>query len=313
MANSKYVLGMDIGGTNVRMGLIDDAYTLHRFTRVSTENVFTNDQPGKGLSSIINNYLQENDAKEDVTSISIGFPSTLDKERKTILSTPNIPILQNIPIVNLISEEIDLPIYINRDVNLLMFYDLHTQKIPTKGTTIGYYFGTGVGNAILINGEILNGRNGVAAELGHIPILNDTTRCNCGNIGCLENYSSGKYLVELAESEFPDTPINRVFAEHASHPKISQFIEYLAIAIAVEATIFDPEYIVLGGGVLQMPNFPKQFLEKRIRDRTRKPFPSENLRFIYSQQTQENGVIGAGIYAFQQMKGQKRNEDSNSK
>lgn len=226
MANSKYVLGMDIGGTNVRMGLIDDAYTLHRFTRVSTENVFTNDQPGKGLSSIINNYLQENDAKEDVTSISIGFPSTLDKERKTILSTPNIPILQNIPIVNLISEEIDLPIYINRDVNLLMFYDLHTQKIPTKGTTIGYYFGTGVGNVILINGEILNGRNGVAAELGHIPILNDTTRCNCGNIGCLENYSSGKYLVELAESEFPDTPINRVFAEHASHPKISQFIGY---------------------------------------------------------------------------------------
>lgn len=313
MADKNYVLGMDIGGTNVRLGLIDPSYAICQFTRISTKNIFNDGHPVKNLFSIIHQYLQENKVILDIACLSIGFPSTIDKQCKTILSTPNIAVLQNVPVVSLLSAEIDLPVYINRDVNFLMLYDIYIHQLPLAGTIIGCYFGTGLGNAILINGTILSGRNGVAGELGHIPVFNDSALCACGNTGCLETHSSGKYLAQLAKKEFPDTPVSRIFTDHGSHPKILQFIDYLAAAVAVEATIFDPEYIILGGGVIQMPDFPKQLLEKRIKDRTRKPLPSDNLRFIYSHESQANGVIGAGIYAYQLMKGQNRNDSSSKR
>ena len=92
--------------------------------------------------------------------------------------------------------------------------------------------------------------------------------------------------------------IHEVFEKHLSHQDILEFIEYLAVAVAFEVTLLDPEYIILGGGVIQMSNFPRQLFEDRIRDRTRKPFPSQNLRFIYADNAQDNGVIGAGIHAY---------------
>ena len=76
----------------------------------------------------------------------------------------------------------------------------------------------------------------------------------------------------------------------------------MAAAVATEINILDPEYVVLGGGLLAMDGFPAQYFENKIRAFSRKPFPEENLRLIYSRQNQENGIIGAGIYGWQELK-----------
>jgi len=295
-------LGIDIGGTNVRLGLVTKVCELSGFTQLKTESVFTSDSPIADLAIVIENYLDDCGKKEEVISVAIGFPSTVDKDAKVVLSTPNIPMLQNVPVVDDLSKRLKLPIFINRDVNFLMLFDIHYQKLNTAGVLLGFYFGTGIGNALFIDGKSLRGKNGVTAELGHIPMIHDDSLCSCGNVGCLENHASGKYLVSLIDSDFPGIDVSDIFSLHANHPKILTFIENTAIAVAIEVNLLDPEFIVLGGGVLQMKDFPKSLLEERIKARARKPFPSENLEIIYATDGQENGVIGAGIYAFEQLR-----------
>jgi len=298
---SAFVLGIDIGGTNVRLGLVTEALDLSNFIQLKTDSVFQSNCPINDLASMIDNFIERYATNINITAISIGFPSTVDKEAKVVLSTPNIPTLQNIQVVDELHTRFKLPIYISRDVNFLMLYDIYQQKLDTLGVLLGFYFGTGIGNAIFIDGKPLKGKNGVTAELGHIPMGGDTSLCPCGSIGCLENHASGRYLVSLIQNEFKGTNISEIFTVHAKHPQVITFIENIAIAIALEVSLLDPEYIILGGGILQMKDFPKDLLEERIKDRTRKPLPSENLEIVYASAGQENGVIGASIYAFEQL------------
>lgn len=301
MGKDVTVLGIDIGGTNIRLGLVNREYRLRNFVQEGTKEVFRDTSPVKSLAYEIRRYLGAYAADQPVEAISIGFPSTIDKERKVVLSTPNISPLQNLPLVGLMEKELDLPVYINRDVNFLILYDMQTRKIGKEGIVAGFYFGTGLGNAICIRGEPLVGKNGVAAELGHIPVLGSEEFCTCGNQGCLEIYASGRYLEKLAQKHFPDTAIDEIFLRHGNDPQIKQFIDYLSVAIATEVNLLDPDGIIIGGGVPQMRNFPRTYLEECVRRRSRKPVPAGNLQIFYSESTQKSGVIGAGIYAFEKL------------
>lgn len=298
MSQMECVLGLDIGGTNMRFGLIDAEYQISDFEMKRTSLILDATNPIAniidGLKDYCNVYLKNRKLK----AISIGFPSTIDKTRKVVLSTPNIKGLQNIPVANHVSNSFNIPTFINKDVNFLLLYDMYSKKIENSGIVLGCYFGTGLGNAISIDGKLLIGKNGVASELGHIPVLNSDLKCGCGNIGCIEMYASGKHLEELVGQNFKDTFIKQVFTNHLSEPVIEQYMDILAIPIATEINILDPDYIIIGGGVLQMANFPKHKLVERILAHTRKPFPAENLNILYSDEAQENGVIGAGIYAY---------------
>jgi ribose 5-phosphate isomerase B len=162
------------------------------------------------------------------------------------------------------------------------------------------YAGTGLGNAICIDGKILTGNNGVAGELGHIPVLDNENICECGNKGCVEPIVGGKYLDAL-HSEFSDTPADKIFVAQGNHPLLMQYVRRLAAVVATEVNILDPATVILGGGVISMEGFPVEKLTENIKAYARKPLPSENLRFIISPNTGENGVIGAGICAWEQL------------
>ena len=87
-------------------------------------------------------------------------------------------------------------------------------------------------------------------------------------------------------------------AAHADHPLIREQVEAMAIAVATEVNILDPSCVILGGGLLQMPGFPKDFFEEKIKAYTRKPYPAENLSLLYSRPDQDNGILGAGYYGW---------------
>jgi allose kinase len=174
--------------------------------------------------------------------------------------------------------------------------------IPKDKIILGFYIGTGLGNAIYINNEILLGKHGVAGELGHIPILGNKKKCSCGNEGCIEAITAGRYLEELCQTRFAGTPIQDIYINHADTPEIREQVEYLSIPIATEINIFDPHYIILGGGILQMEGFPKDMLEEFIIKHSRKPYPAEGLSILYALTEQENGIIGAGIYGFHMLR-----------
>ena len=129
------------------------------------------------------------------------------------------------------------------------------------------------------------------------PIMLHMLHYILANEGGRGRVDRGSIILDAAR-EFPDVSIGKVFTKYASHPRIEEFIEYLSLPIATEINIFDPDYVVLGGGILQMEDFPIDTLEKYIVRHSRKPYPAENLVLLYSEMAQENGVIGAGIYGF---------------
>jgi allose kinase len=295
------ILGMDIGGTNLRSGFVNDRYELNGF-RISSSQLICGENAPEKIAAYIRGEMAK--TGQLPAAVAIGFPSTLDRARKRLLSTPNLDGLNDLNMVEQLEDSLCLPVYIDRDVNLLFLYDCYANRIDGD-VIIGCYVGTGFGNVIAIGGEILVGKNGVAAELGHIPVRELGLDCPCGNKGCVEMIASGKALKMLQERFYPNDTIASLFTLHMNEPPVQGLLNDLALPIATEINILDPDEIILGGGVLQMEGFPKAALEAAIREHTRKPYPERALSFHYSSEKQENGVIGAAILAFRQLQKQK--------
>ena len=298
MMRTDDVLGIDIGGTHIRAGLIDGSFQLNDFIIQSSQSILA-DRPIENIIKFIQDYCDRYLNHQLPQAISIGFPSTVSKDKQYVLSTPNIAGLNNVPVVQMLKAAFDTDILINRDVNLLMLYDMHDLKIDPLALTTAFYFGTGLGNAISINGELLVGKNGVSAELGHIPVPNSTRICGCGNVGCIETLASGRYLEEIRDHYFPDCKIGDIFRRFPQSSQLHHFIENMAIPVATEINIIDPDYAILGGGILQMEHFPYEAFIEHIMEYVRAPFPRANIVILQAQQQQYNGVVGAGIYAHQ--------------
>ena len=292
------IICLDIGGTHCRLGLVDREGTLWECQILSTEALA---QQGfvPALREALTAYAAQHGERYALRAVSMGFPATVDRTRRKVLSAPNIPGLpDDLPICQILEEALGLPVFLERDVNLLLAYDLQDLQLPKNDTIIGVYFGTGIGNSIYIGGRFHNGANGVAGELGHIPRLGQETLCGCGNACCIEPLGGGRRLSELCETEFSGTEIKNIYLRHGSSESVRQQVEVMAAAVATEVNILDPDHVVLGGGLLQMEGFPKDYFEERIRFHTRKPYPLNSLRLLYARPDQENGIIGAGLHGW---------------
>lgn len=289
----KYILGIDIGGTNFRTGLVSESYTVEDF-RIKPSLALQSGDFIKNLSEEIKDYI--NKYKDEIEGVGIGFPSCVSKDKKFVYSTPNMKNLDNVNVTDKLSEILNIPVFINKDVNFLMLDDIKKHNMDKDKIVLGFYIGTGFGNAVYINGLILEGKNGVAGELGHIPVMDSEEKCPCGNTGCIEVYASGKNLQKIAKENFPDDKIDDIFEKHRESEVIKKFIDTLALPIATEINIFDPDYIIIAGGVPMMKGFPREYLDQCIYKYARKPFPAENLNIIYSEHDQKSGVLGAAYY-----------------
>jgi allose kinase len=222
-------------------------------------------------------------------------------DKKIVYQSPNISGFDNLNVAEPLEDAVGVPVFVDNDVNNLLIGEIMDRDLEDCGTVIGIYFGTGLGNAIYINGSILEGKHGVAGELGHIPVLGKTDCCGCGNSGCIEMYASGKKLEQIVKKYFPGTDIKDIFVHHAQSDIIKMFIEALSIPIAIEINILDPDYIIIGGGVINIKGFPKEELEKCVYDHTRKPHPAKCLELVYTNGENEAGVRGAAYNAFKML------------
>ena len=140
MSESGYVLGIDVGGTNIRLGLVDSSYEAHDFVKESTEQIMGEEgrAPAK-LVDVVKKYIITYSNGREIRCISIGFPSTIDKSRKEILSTPNIPGFDHVKMAELMEEGTGISTILEKDVNMLMMFDMFDRNIPDEGITTGFY------------------------------------------------------------------------------------------------------------------------------------------------------------------------------
>lgn len=295
-------VGVDIGGTNVRIGTVYENRKLENFERKSSRYLSNPDASGH-LTSEIRAYLERHALTDRVKGITIGVPSCVSKDGSRIYTTPNLEGLEDTDLGKILREALHVPVLIDRDVNFLLINDIATHNLDTDGdkTIVGMYLGTGFGNAIYIGGDLYRGKNGVAGELGHIPMYENTDICPCGNVGCTETRVSGRYLSHLRDVFFPETSIGELFLHHGDSVPLRKFVDDTGLIIAIEINLLDPDYVILGGGVFGMEGFPMEDLKSSIRKRLRRPYPQENIEYVIAKHTQESGVLGGAIYAKQHL------------
>ncbi len=296
----KLTLGIDIGGTNFRLGAVDENGNISHFEKNSSK-IFDGGNAVKILADEIKAYLEKYSLKEKVQAVGIGIPAIVSADKRKIISAPNLKGFDGLELVRDLEKELNLKVFLDRDVNFLLQADLENLGLPKSKTTLGFYVGTGFGNAIFICGRFYAGKNGAAGELGHVPLYDVTDECTCKNVGCAETRCSGKYLEELCKKHFPNSKIRNVFSEHPLSRVLSKFVTDLALPIATEINILDPDYVVISGGVVEMADFPKDVLKKAVIEKSRKPFPSQNLEILFPVHNQQSGILGAGSFAFQNL------------
>lgn len=299
MEQKACIVGLDIGGTNIRIGAVDLNGNVRAFQKVNQQEVFSGVEILPAITDFIKSFISKNDLSGEVTAISIGFPSTINKERTKILQTPNIEGMDNLDAVDYIEKKLKIKVLIEKDVCTALYYDIKKYCIPKCDILIGCYIGTGIGNIICIDGKPVIGKDGVACELGHVPVAYSDEACGCGNYGCLENIAAGKYLVKLCNEIYKDTSIEDIFVKHKDDLLIKKFVDCVAIAAATEINILNPDYIILGGGVLNMKEFPIKELEKSIHIHTRKPYPEQGIQIIFAEDDEQKGIVGAALYAME--------------
>jgi allose kinase len=316
LGNPSYVVGVDIGGTNIRLGLLDKKGILHHFESFRSYDFKDNPQVDKALAELVYQWiLHKGIPWEHLVAVVLGLPATLDRQDGFVYSCPNFRNLEGKRIRTTFQNWLPIPIYVEKDTNLAILGEHHQGAARGYQDVLGVFIGTGLGCGIILGGSLHLGAHGVAAELGHIPVPNREEVCGCGNKGCIEIYASGGTLERALQARpDPESDIQKVFLYAAKgdpfwRQTIDHFLEMVAIAISAAVNLLDPQVVVIGGGVLQMEEFPFAELVKRVLTHVRKPEPARSLAVVKSVLGEYAGLVGAAILGFTLRSEERRQSD----
>lgn len=287
---NNYILGIDCGGTNIRMGLVDD--TLKIFEQLNKKA----NLHAKNLTKLIKDYVIKHQDKYNIKAISIGFPGIVDNKLKKVIHTPNLREFEGNDFLSL-EEELNIPIFLANDTNLLLLYDAFHFKIENDQSVLGFYLGTGFGNAIKIKDKLHLGDSGIAGEIGHVPAYLNGIDYKKETQEDLEAFVSGHKLIKIHEKHFSDTPFEEMFIKHLDDPIIKNFLYMLAFYIVTEITILDIHTIILGGGVITSRQFPKDYLFDIIKRNLFSQNTKDKIRVYFADSDVNSGILGAYLYA----------------
>lgn len=296
----KTIIGIDLGGTNLRIGAVDENGQLFASQIIRSTNMTQAPEPLEKLAAIIKDFIQVHNLA-DISGISIGVPSSVGKDRRTVIYTSNLintrgeAIFRNTDLAAYLESRLSLPVLVSHDTDNILLYDVHSNHLEKEEIIAGIYIGTGVGASVLIDGKNLLGANGVALDIGHMPFFKGTEPCSCGNTGCCECFASGWNLQRIRAEHYPDCPIQDLFVKHKKDAPLMDFVYACSQVFATMATIFNPNVIIAGGGVIEMPGFPREDFERMVYDHTSTDVMHYGLRIIYSAPLAEKGIFGAAI------------------
>ncbi|MBU3229215.1 ROK family protein [Clostridium algidicarnis] len=304
----EYFIGIDLGGTKIAGVITDLKGNIIKESIIKTMAEYGDKAIVLRIINLIEDLIvSSGKTLEDIRAVGIGSPGPLDPKRGIIITTPNLP-FENFDIITPIKEKFNVPVFLDNDANVAAIGE-HTLGAGKNTKNMVYItVSTGIGGGAIINGKIYRGNTFNALEIGHMTLLPDGPKCNCGNYGCFEALASGtaisKRAKEAVESGRDTSLLNyfkitsyEVFKEAEKGDSVSMHIidsslEYLGIGIANIITLFDPEVIILGGGVMKAGQIIFDRIKEVVDQRCFKNMASA-CKIVPSALGEKSGVIGA--------------------
>lgn len=310
------VVGVDLGGTKLLAAAVGrDLAVHHRALRVSL-GVDQNE-----LLDLCVDAVQEASeaAPGEVVGVGFGIPCLMDLERGMALMAVNLP-LENVPFRALMSERLDLPVWVDNDANMATLAEHRQGAARGASEAVVLTIGTGVGGGLVLGGELFHGTMGSGAELGHMVVDLDGPRCqgNCPNYGCLEAVASGTALAReargLAETH-PESALGQAMVagrevtgalvtelaydgDAAAREALATVGRALGVGIANFVNLFNPGVVVVGGGVIAAGDLLLEPARDELRARALPPL-REAVEVVPARFAHEAGMLGAALMAWE--------------
>lgn len=310
-----YTIGIDVGGTKVLGGVVDEFGTV-----LATERQDTPRQGGSALTQTIADIARVLMKLHDVTSVGVSAAGFVSSDRKTMLATPNIADWNGVNLDNELTKLIGLPVIIENDANAAAWGEAKFGAGQNKDHMMMLTVGTGIGGGIVVNGGLYRGAFGTAAEFGHMRVVPEGHLCGCGARGCFEQYASGNALLRHVREAINATPeIARNLlsrgdgtiagltgkaitdaARDGDPVALAAFNttgQWLGAGIATLSVILDPACVVIGGGVIDAGEIllkpTREALERTMPFAGKHPYPE----IIAAQLGNEAGLVGVADLA----------------
>ncbi len=311
---AREAIGVDLGGTKMAVGVVAEGPVVHHRAEARSLGL-TAEELLAELESELRTALA---ARPAVRSIGLGIPCTIDRERGVAISAVNLPIV-NTPIRDLMSERLGLPVQIDNDGNVAALAEHRWGAARGATNAVLLTIGTGIGGGLILNREVYRGTTGAGAELGHIVIEADGPRCqgNCPNHGCVESVASGTALgreARAAAEANPDSAIGRLMAagqtvdgraattaaiagDQVSRDVVALIGRRIGVALSGLANVFEPDVILLGGGVMAAGELLLDPAREELRARALPPMNQTPV--VAAELGPEAGMIGAATMALE--------------
>ena len=320
--NNCIVTGIDLGGSALRLSTVTGNGRLRYSRRV---DISERREKKYIIASIINNVRElsaiERHHGNEVMAVGIGSPGIIDLNKGVVIASPNFKDWEDVRLRSILQKALDLPVILDNDANAAAYGEKWKGAGRKVNSLVCLTMGTGIGGGIILNGDVWHGIDGMAGEIGHMTVNPAGPRCNCGNTGCLEAYSSATGMVrsaaaalkcgkrsilkKLSNGDNSSITARMIYEAALKGDRLSTEIlaeagKYLGIAMANLINILNPEMIVLTGAVtgawdLFMPA-ARQEVKKRAYN-----VLAERTHIVKGKLTDSAGIVGAAGLALKQI------------
>jgi glucokinase len=305
----RYAIGIDIGGTKVAVGIVEGTGKLLHYTILSTDLEITPVQMIRQISLAVGELIVESGIEEEqIVGIGIGAPGPLDARRGRITCPPNMPKWLDVPIVAELSEAFSYPILLDNDANAATLAEKWIGAAQDSEHFVYLTISTGIGAGLYLDSKLISGSRGNAGDVGHVVVDPSKGTCACGQKGCLEWVASGTAIArqgsELMGTELTTQEVFELY--QAGNTKITALIDDVFTAIGVGCVtlinLFDPEKIVIGGGVSQVGEPLFKEVQRYVSQYALNPSGRET-QVVPASSRQDAGMIGAAALILQNQGG----------
>lgn len=309
-------IGIDVGGTNVKIALVDEKGKIIYSSSVPTYAKMGYEYTVNNIKQSIRDLMKETRTDEkSIEAIGFDFPGQVDYQKGIVKLAPNIPGWVNVPIAKMIEDEFGIKTKIDNDVRCAALGELKFGAGKGCENFVCITIGTGIGSGIVINGKLVRGVSNAAGEIGHIKLVaHNGEICGCGDTGCLEAYASGPAIVamasdyirggkaakfkELAGVDGEITPYLVAKAAEAGDPVAKRIFEitgeYIGLGLTSVVNLLNPEKIIVGGGVAECGELILDPIRRTIKNRAM-VIAGEAVEVVPAVLGNSAGVIGASM------------------
>lgn len=305
MNNGQFCVGIDIGGTKVNIGIIDNAGNVLAKTKIASGSGKSNEDIIKSIAETVRQLVNDNNMTlDDIKFFGVGVPGTASIETGLVDYCPNLG-WKNVPAGEMFLKYLGREVKVVQDTRAAALAELLYGAGSGFDNIVCVTLGTGIGSGVIINKKLFHGGMNTAGEVGHAVIVKGGRLCSCGNHGCLERYSSGSGILEQALERFPQKFEGKekrgelVFelaqqGDAEALGLIQESVDYLALGIANMVSILSPQAVIISGGMCEHEELIINPLKELVPKHGYYPWAQKNeLRIMKAQLGSDAPMIGA--------------------